>query len=225
MRKRTAAQWVISILLYCAGLLCLAFGVAFSANAGLGISPVNSLPYVLASCIGAEAKVGTMVTAVFCFYILLQVLILRKDFRLFNLLQILFSTLFGYFVTFTKGVMGSWRIGEGYIGSLVMLAISIVICAIGILIYVGVDIIPMPMEGLTMSLAKKLGKPFPSVKTAVDCIIVAVGLVLSAVVLHDPLKWIREGTILSALLIGTLASFFRKKLSEPIAKLAYGGDK
>ena len=50
-------------------------------------------------------------------------------------------------------------------------------------------------------------------------------VLLSAVVLHDPLKWIREGTILSALLIGTLASFLRKKLSEPIAKLAYGGDK
>ena len=32
---------------YAAGLLFMAFGVAFSVNSGLGVSPVNSLPYVV----------------------------------------------------------------------------------------------------------------------------------------------------------------------------------
>ena len=66
MKKRLPVKWFISILMYCAGLLCLAIGVAFSANAGLGISPVNSLPYVVASCLGIEASVGTVVTAAVC---------------------------------------------------------------------------------------------------------------------------------------------------------------
>ena len=35
------------ILLYCVGLMFLAFGVAFSVNSNLGVSPVNSLPYVI----------------------------------------------------------------------------------------------------------------------------------------------------------------------------------
>ena len=224
MRKRSGMQWLISVVLYCAGLLCLAFGVAFSANAGLGISPVNSLPYVIASCIGREADVGSIVTAVFCFYILLQFVILRKEFKLFNVLQIFFSTLFGYFVTFSKGVMGSWRIMDGYAGSLIMLAISIIIVAFGVFLYVGVDIIPMPMEGLTMAIAKKAGKPFAKVKTVVDCSVVIIGLVLSLLVLRDPFRWIREGTVLSALVTGRLVSIFRKLFGARVEKLACGKD-
>ena len=225
MRKRTPVQWIISIALYCVGLMCLAFAVSFSANAGLGISPVRSLPYVVASCLGMEAKVGTMVTIVFCFYILLQILILRKEFKIFNLLQILFSTLFGYFVNFAKAIMGSWRIMDGYAGSLIMLAISIVITALGVYIYVGTDVINMPMEGLTMAIAQKLKKPFPKVKTVVDCSVVALGLILSIVVLRSPFKWIREGTIISALATGFMVSLFRKIFGQSVAKLAYGGDK
>ncbi len=225
MRKRTPVQWIISIALYCAGLLCLAFGVAFSANAGLGISPVNSLPYVLASCFGMEAKVGNVVTGVFCFYILLQFIILRKDFKIHNLLQILFSTVFGYFVTFSKGVMGSWRIMDGYAGSIIMTLISIVIVGLGVFLYVSVDVIPMPMEGLTMAIAQKFGKPFAKVKTVVDCSVVAIGFLLSLVILKNPFKWIREGTVLAALATGYIVAFLKKILGGTVAKLAFGGDK
>ncbi|MCR5372095.1 MAG: DUF6198 family protein [Solobacterium sp.] len=222
MTKRTPVKWVISVLVYCAGLFCLALGVAFSANAGLGISPVNSLPYVIASCLGIEASVGTVVTAVFCFYILLQFFILKKEFSPVNVLQILFSTLFGYFVTFAKGLLGSWRIMGGYAGSLVMLAVSIIIVAFGVFLYVSADIIPMPMEGLTMAVARKLKKPFASVKTPVDCAVVAAGLLLSFAVLHDPFRWIREGTVLSALVTGRLVTMFRSHLGERTEKLVHG---
>ena len=34
-------------LIYVTGLLFMAFGVAFSVNSSLGVSPVNSLPYVI----------------------------------------------------------------------------------------------------------------------------------------------------------------------------------
>ena len=47
MRKSTPAQWGLRVLVYILGLFCLAVGVALSVNANLGISPVNSLPYVV----------------------------------------------------------------------------------------------------------------------------------------------------------------------------------
>lgn len=224
MRKRTTSQWIISVLLYCAGLMFLAFGVAFSANAGLGISPVNSLPYVVASCLDLDNSVGNVVTAVFCFYILLQIIILRREFKLYNLLQIIFSTIFGYFVTFAKGVMGSWRIMDGYIGSVIMMAFSIIVVALGVAVYVGSDIIPMPMEGLTMCIAQKLRKPFPKTKTVIDCTVVGLGLILSFLILGTPFKWIREGTIVSAMVTGYIVAFFRKKIGPSIAKWT-GNDK
>ena len=66
MKKSTPVQFVIRIGVYCLGLLLLAFGVAVSVNSDLGVSPVNSLPYVISRII--HVQLGTCVTAVFCSY-------------------------------------------------------------------------------------------------------------------------------------------------------------
>ena len=93
-------KFILRIVVYIIGLFFLALGVAFSINSGLGVSPVNSLPYVISLITGVE--IGTMVIIVFSFYILVQILVLRKDFKWINLTQIIFSTIFGYFTNFTK---------------------------------------------------------------------------------------------------------------------------
>lgn len=218
MKKSTPAQFVIRMLAYCLGLLLLAFGVAISVNSNLGVSPVNSLPYVISRILNVQ--LGTCVTVVFCSYIALQVLILRREFQPVNLLQILFSTLFGYFVDFAK-----WTIGEfalpGYVGRLVMLAVSILFIALGILIYMDVQLVPMPMEGLTACIAKKLGKSFPATKTIVDCVVVGTGLVL-CLVFMGCLDGIREGTIITAVVTGKIIAFLRKPLSPVIRKICFG---
>ena len=101
-------QWVARVVIYAIGLLVLAFGVAFSVNSNLGVSPVNSFPYVVSLIVGKS--LGTCVTVIFISYILLQILILRKDFQWINLTQILCSTLFGKFVDMAKMIVGDFTI-------------------------------------------------------------------------------------------------------------------
>lgn len=218
MRKSTPIQYGIRILVYCAALFLMAVGVALSVNSNLGVSPVNSLPYVISRIIGVQ--MGTCVTVLFCFYILLQVIILRREFQPVQLLQIAFSTLFGYFVDFAKLLVGDFVIAT-YAGKLVMLAASIFLIALGVMLYIDVELVPMPMEGLSSCIAKKLGKPFPTMKTVVDCIVVATGVVLSFVFLGR-LDGIREGTIITAMVTGKLIAVFRKLLSPAIKKICFG---
>lgn len=218
MKKSTPIQFVIRIGVYCPGLLLLTFGVAVSVNSDLGVSPVNSLPYVISRII--HVQLGTCVSAVFCSYIALQVLILRKVFQIINLLQILFSTLFGYFVDFAKLVTGDFAL-PGYPGRLVMLAVSIVFIALGILPYLEAELVPMPMEGLTAAIAKKLGKSFPTMKTVVDCVVVGTGIVLCFVFLGG-LNGIREGTVITAVVTGKIIAWLRKPLSPVLKKLCFG---
>ena len=52
-------------LIYVTGLLFMAFGVAFSVNSSLGVSPVNSLPYVISRITGLD--LGNCVIGIFCF--------------------------------------------------------------------------------------------------------------------------------------------------------------
>lgn len=218
MKKSTPAQFVIRVLIYCLGLLSLAFGVAFSVNSNLGVSPVNSLPYVISRILNVQ--MGTCVTAVFCFYILLQILILRRKFNPVNLLQIVFSTIFGYFVDFAKMVLGDFAIPT-YFGQLTMLAISIPLIALGIVLYMDAQLVPMPMEGLSSCLAEKFGVSFPNMKTIVDCLVVGIGLVLCFVFLGR-LDGLREGTIITAVVTGKVIAIFKKPLSPILKKICFG---
>ena len=134
-------------LIYVTGLLFMAFGVAFSVNSSLGVSPVNSLPYVISRITGLD--LGNCVIGIFAFYILVQILLLRKKFRPIDLTQLIFSTIFGRFVDVAKKVVGDFAIPT-YPGQLVMLAISIVFVAIGVCLYMDVQLVsirfmrPMP---------------------------------------------------------------------------------
>ena len=218
MKKSTPAQFVIRVLIYCLGLLSLAFGVAFSVNSNLGVSPVNSLPYVISRILNVQ--MGTCVTALFCFYILLQILILRRKFNPVNLLQIVFSTIFGYFVDFAKMVLGDFAIPT-YFGQLTMLAISIPLIALGIVLYMDAQLVPMPMEGLSSCLAEKFGVSFPNMKTIIDCLVVGIGLVLCFVFLGG-LDGLREGTIITAVVTGKVIAIFKKPLSPILKKICFG---
>ena len=218
MKKSTPVQFVIRVLIYCLGLLSLAFGVAFSVNSNLGVSPVNSLPYVISRIVNVQ--MGTCVTAVFCFYILLQILILGRKFNPVNLLQIVFSTIFGYFVDFAKMVLGDFTIPT-YFGQLTMLAISIPLIAVGIALYMDAQLVPMPMEGLSSCLAEKFGVSFPNMKTIVDCLVVGIGLVLCFVFLGK-LDGLREGTIITAVVTGKIIALIKKPLSPVLKKICFG---
>lgn len=170
----------MSVIIYVIGLFFLAMGVAFSLNAQLGISPVNSLPYVVSNILGQD--LGTCVVAVFSIYIVGQIVILRREFQWINLTQLIFSTLFGQFADLGKRILGDFTIPT-YGGQLIMLAISIVFIALGVVFYIEASLVPMPMEGMTLAIAKKVNKPFPTVKIVVDCVSVSIGILLSLIFL------------------------------------------
>lgn len=196
------SKWMNRLIVYILGLFILALGVAFSINSELGVSPVNSLPYVISIIVGKE--MGVCVIAVFLLYILLQIFILRKEFKWIHLTQMIFSTIFGYFVDFAKMILGNFSIPT-YAGQLVMMSIGIVLVALGVSLYVNVNLINMPMEGLTEAVQRKLFKKlaFHDVKVIMDCLVVAIGIVLSFIFIGN-IVGIREGTILSAILVGKI---------------------
>ena len=55
------------VVIYCLGLLFLAVGVTFSIKSRLGISPVNSIPYIVSLITGIEQ--GHVIIAVFSIFI------------------------------------------------------------------------------------------------------------------------------------------------------------
>lgn len=219
-RRRNMERFIRRILVYTMGLWVLAFGVAISVNSNLGVSPVNSLPYVVSLISGKD--LGNCVIVIFLIYILIQIVILRKDFQWFNLAQILCSTVFGYFVDLSKWILGDFALPT-YAGRLVMLAVSIILVSIGIFLYLSVDLLNMPMEGMTKAMSKKIFKKmqFHEVKVLTDCTVVAIGIILSFVFLGE-LQGIGVGTVLSAILVGKVMKRLQKWWLPAIEGFCYG---
>lgn len=218
MKKIDPARFAARLGIYCLGLLVLAFGIALSVNCSLGVSPVSSLPFVVSQILGIS--LGTCTTIVYAVYILLQMLLNGKKFQPALLLQLVFSTIFGYFVDGAKFILGDFVLPT-YFGQLAMLAASILLIGFALVLYIEVDLAPMPAEGLVGCLAGKLKKPFPTMKILFDCASVLVGVVLSLVFLGR-LAGIREGTIITALLAGKIMGILRKRLSPMIRKVCFG---
>lgn len=212
-------KFIKRILIYGTGLMCLAFGVVFSVNSGLGVSPINSLPYIVSMITGTE--LGNCVTIIFSLYILIQLFLLRKDFKWINLTQIFFSGLFGYFVEVAKWVVGDFSLPT-YFGQLAMLGISVLFVSTGVCLYMNVKLVNMPMEGVTHAIAERFFRniPFHDVKVIIDCLGVFLGITLSVIFLNR-VEGIREGTVLCALLVGKIMKPMQKILIPAISRICF----
>ena len=218
MKKSSPAQLAVRLAIYCLGLLVLAFGIALSVNCNLGVSPVSSLPYVVSQIL--NVSLGTCTTIVYALYVLAQMVLNGRKFQPALLLQLIFSTIFGYFVDGAKWVLGDFILPT-YFGQLAMLAASIVLIGFSLVLYIDVQLAPMPAEGLVSCIADKLGKPFSTIKTLFDCTSVLVGMVLCFVFLGR-LVGIREGTVVTALLVGKMTGIIRKYLSPLLRRICFG---
>lgn len=85
--------------LFIVSLFFSALGVAFTKHGELGVSPISSVANVM-SYKFPIMTMGTWLIIWNCILILGQIIILRKNFQIIQLLQIPLSFLFGYFTDF-----------------------------------------------------------------------------------------------------------------------------
>ena len=206
--------WLRRIVIYTFGLFILALGVAFSIQSKLGVSPVSSFPYALS--IVTNKDVGLMTSIVFVSYVLIQILMLRRKFPLKDLLQIVIASLFGYFVSLSMTIIGSFN-PISYAARLSFLAISLVLISIGIIFYLTANIIPMPAEGLILSITKVTNIPFGRGKIIFDSTSVTLAALLLIIFIGNIIG-LREGTLIAALAVGKLIGFFSQWIKNPLSK-------
>ena len=108
-------------LLFLVGLFVNALGVSLVTKANLGTSPISSIPYVLS--LNFPFTLGNFTIFFSILLIVLQILILRKNFKLENILQIPVSIAFGYFIDLTMYLF-FWVDPQNYLLKIVALLIG-----------------------------------------------------------------------------------------------------
>ena len=84
--------------MYFIGLFVMTIGIALSVKSNLGVSPVSSIPYTMTCVWGIEMGKATILFHIVL--VLIQILLLRKNFKTVQWLQVLIGVVFGYFTTF-----------------------------------------------------------------------------------------------------------------------------
>ncbi len=182
-------------------------GVSISVKSNLGVSPVSSIPYTVTLTAGLEMGLATIVFH--AVLVLIQFLILRRDFKLKNLLQIAAGIIFGWFTTFSNFLMSLLPDTDNLIIRGAMLIVSIVLIAVGIFFYVPADIVPLAGEGIMGTISDKTKIPFPKVKIAFDITMVVVSAI-TCLIVKGELGSVGAGTIAAAILVGMVLGIVQK---------------
>lgn len=190
------------------GIFCCGLGIAVSTQANLGTTPISSLPYVLTFIL--PLSFGTTTFIINMIFLLGQKLILGKDFKRKNYLQILVTLFFGLFVDFGMYISAPFR-SDNYFYQIIMLIIGSAILAFGVELEVISDISYVPGEGIVKVIANKTKKEFGKVKLSFDISHCIIAILISCIFLHT-IKGLREGTIIAAFLVGIFVCLYNRFL-------------
>ena len=209
-KTEIAKRYVLFII----SLFFAALGVAFTKHGELGVSPVSSVANVMSLKFSA-LSLGTWLIIWNCALIVGQILILRKNFQLVQLLQVPLSFLFGWFTDLGMNIV---RVipANTYPVRLVMVFVGVVILGFGISLAVIANVIMNSGEAFVKAISDTSGKEFGNVKIAFDVLCVILSLVLSLLFFDFTIVGTREGTVISALLTGVVVKFFSKRLKGPL---------
>lgn len=212
------ASWVRRIPVYLSGLFLMTAGVNLSVLSRLGVSPIDTIPYVVSLISGKS--LGLCTTLVFSVYIALQIVILRRDFQWHNLFQLVIATIFGWFVTLSGQLTALLPAEPGYLVQLLYMLCSIAFLGTGIFLYVAADILNMPADAVALALSFRTGRPMSTTKIWFDWTVVAVSVALSLGFLGG-VNGIREGTLVAAFGVGLCIRFWERRLTEPLRRFLF----
>ena len=192
---------------YIFGLFLITLGVAFSIKSGLGSTPVASIPYALNLILNIDLGITTFMFQIFL--VMLQLALLRRNFKPKHFFQVIVSVIFGFLTSFSMVLTSFIPVADNLVIALVMSAISIVLIALGIFFYVPTNIVPVSVEGATQTIAIVSKNPFPKIKVCFDVAVVSSSLILSYIFLGN-FGSVGIGTILGALFIGSTVKLIHK---------------
>ncbi len=197
----------IRLPMYFIGLFIMTIGISLSVKSDLGVSPVSSIPYTITCVWGIEMGKATILFH--CALVVIQIIILRRSFKIKNLLQVAVGIVFGYFTTFCNYCVSFLPSTDNLIIRLIMTLASAVLVALGIFLYVPADIMPLAGEGTMQAVSDITGVEFSKVKIAFDVTMVAISLTVCLIAIHS-MGSVGAGTIISSVLVGLILGVITK---------------
>ena len=117
----------------------------------------------------------------------------------------------------------SWFFPEMYVLRVLSVIVGCCILAVGVYLQIIANVVMVPGDGFIYALTLKVKKDYGKVRITSDMTMVIIAAIIGLIGLGT-LGGVREGTIISALLVGFIARTYLKKLTR-LTEILVPGDK
>ena len=217
MKYKQVSDTIRHYALFLAGLFIASMGVAFSTKAGLGTSPVASVPSSV-SLVSSLMSFGGWLNLLSVIQIVIQIIILKGKCSYIEIaIQTVLAFVYGYLTDFS-----CWLIRDisaaGYPMQFMFMLLGCIILAVGIWIQLKGGVAMLPGEAMNRAISRATGRKYENVKIVFDVFYIVAAAMICLVFLGE-LKGVREGSIIAALAVGSIIKllnrWFDKYASKP----------
>ena len=189
------------------GIALVCAGAALGIIAALGQTTSTGTSYAIALALGI--KVGNGLIILYCFFMLLQMLMLGRKFRLSAFIQIIPVVLHGWILNFFKYDFGPFLAlnPQTYAERFAVYAIGVVLISMGFCCTKASGFANYPPDTFCALVAERRNMKFGTVKLIVDFCYVGATLLICFVAGLD-FGIVREGTVIFAAANGVLINLF-----------------
>ena len=195
--------------LFLTGLFIASMGVAFSTKAGLGTSPVASVPYSV-SLVSKLLTFGGWLNLLSVIQIITQVAVLKGECNYVEIaVQTVLAFVYGYLTNLSVWLIRGITVSGYPIMQFVFMLLGCVILALGIWIQFKGGVAMLPGEAMNRAISKVTGRRYENIKIFFDILYIALSAVICLVFLGK-LEGVREGSIIAALAVGSIIKVYNK---------------
>lgn len=192
--------------IFLTGLFIASLGVAFSTKAGLGTSPVASVPYSI-SLLNCSLSFGTWLNLWSLLQILIQILILRKNCKWIEIIiQTVLAFVYGYLTNFSCYLIKGLSV-HSYAGQFALMIFSCIVLGFGLWMQFKGGVAMLPGEAMNRAISYVTGKKYENIKIIFDISYILISAAI-CLIFFGELKGVREGSVISAVLIGFIIKGF-----------------
>ena len=201
------------IIVYVIGVAILAFGVSCNTKTGLGVSPVISVAFSIATILGAP--IGIVTFLYYCALVVIEVILLKGKLPPVQYLQVVSSFITSAFLQVYDGFIPQ---PAGIPGKILLMCIGIFFTGLGASLMVGMKLIPNPADGLADVIGRCVHKDLGMGKNILDaiCILTAAAIGL---LFRGKLLGIGIGTVCAVIFTGrvmALVQGFTNRIYEKV---------
>ena len=202
MNNENKTDLIKRYALFLVGLFIASMGVAFSTKAGLGTSPVASLPYSV-SLVSRLFTFGGWLNLLSVLQLITQIVILKGKVNYFEItVQTILAFIYGYLTNLSCYLIRGIEV-TSYPMQFIFMLLGCAILAFGIWIQLKGAVAMLPGEAMNRAISKVTGKRYENIKIFFDILYIALSAVVCLIFLGK-LEGVREGSIIAAVLVGTI---------------------